>query len=84
MAKNSAIGPRTSAGKKVSAPTIKIVANQNKPNVAVSVRNVAVVDGVIGLRGDRARDRHHEDDRRIATNQNDESRRANCTKAYWR
>ena len=50
MAKNSAIGPRTSAGKKVSAPTIKIVANQNKPNVAVSVRSVAVVVGVIGLR----------------------------------
>ena len=50
MAKNSAIGPRTSAGKKGSAPTIKIVANQNNPNVAVSVRNVAVVAGVIGLR----------------------------------
>ena len=40
MAKNSAIGPRTSTGKKVSAPTIKIVANQNTPNTTVSVRSV--------------------------------------------
>ena len=46
MAKNSAIGPRTSTGKKVTAPTIKIVANQNTPNTTVSVRSVLVVTGV--------------------------------------
>ena len=75
MAKNSAIGPRTSAGKKVSAPTINIVANQKMPNVAVSVRSVAVVTGSDRLTGDRARDRHHEDDRRVAADQDDESSR---------
>ena len=50
MAKNSAIGPRTSTGKKVNAPTIRIVANQNTPNTTVSVRSVLVVTGVVGLR----------------------------------
>ena len=49
MAKNSAIGPRTSTGKKVSAPTIRIVANQNTPNATVSVRSVLLVAGVVAL-----------------------------------
>src|SRR3974377_1758641 len=50
MAKNSAIGPRTSAGKNVSAPTIRMVASQNTPNMTVWVRRVLVVGAAVGLR----------------------------------
>jgi hypothetical protein len=40
MAKNSAIGPSTRAGKNVSAPTTRMVPSQNAPNFKVSVRRV--------------------------------------------
>ena len=75
MAKYSATGPSRSAGKNVNAPTTRMTPSQNTANNRVSVRKVPVVTAIVGLRRDRARNRHHEDDRRIATDQDDESRR---------
>ena len=49
MAKNSAIGPSTRAGKNVSAPTTRMVASQNIPNFNVSVRSVPTVNGSVGF-----------------------------------
>ena len=49
MAKNSAIGPSPRAGKKVSAPTTRMVPNQKLPNFKVSVRSVPTVGGKVGL-----------------------------------
>ena len=49
MAKNSAIGPSTRAGKKVSAPTTRMVPSQKIPNFNVSVRNVPTCTGTMGL-----------------------------------
>ena len=49
MAKNSATGPSTRAGRNVSAPTTKMVPSQKAPNFNVSVRNVPAVAGVVGF-----------------------------------
>ena len=49
MAKNSAIGPRTSAGKNVSAPTTRMVTSQKIPNFKLSVRSVPRVTGTVGF-----------------------------------
>src|SRR5208282_3311549 len=47
MAPDSATGPRTSAGKKVRAPTRRMTPSQKTPNFTVSVRNVPTVVGTV-------------------------------------
>jgi len=49
IAKYSAIGPSTSAGKNVRAPTTSIVPSQNAPNLAVSVRSVPGPGATVGF-----------------------------------
>ena len=49
MAKNSAMGPSTSAGKNVRAPTTRMVPSQNIPNFKLSVRSIPRVADTVGF-----------------------------------
>ena len=75
MAKNSAIGPSTSAGKNVSAPTTRMVPSQNVPNFKRVGTQGAARRRHRGFRRQRSGHRHHEDDRRIAAEQDDDAGR---------
>ena len=83
MAKYSAIGPSTSAGKNVSAPTTRIVPSQKPPKKHGIGAQGAGGGRQRGLGRHRAGHRHHKDDRRIAADQDDEADAPDCTRAYW-
>ena len=82
MRKCSTIGPSDRAGKKVSAPTIRMTPISSTTKSGVVTGKVPAVAGAILRSDEEAGERHHRDDHGEAADQHRE-RRAGCCSSRW-